>query len=85
MEPGGRPGEEAIRVKGWFAAHRFLILRRISQLSILALFVVGGAFGIKSALFSSELTVSSPSSLLAPEPPRGSLCAPPPRSLVGRI
>jgi amino acid transporter len=35
------------------------------KLSILAVFVVGGAFGIKSALLSNELTVSSPTSLLA--------------------
>jgi len=46
MEPGGRPGEEAIRVHGWFAAHRYLILRRISQLGILALFLAGPWFGI---------------------------------------
>lgn len=35
------------------------------KLSILALFVVGGAFGIKSALLSNELSVSSPGALLA--------------------
>ena len=38
MQAGDRPGDEAIRVKGWFGAHRYLILRRVSQLAILALF-----------------------------------------------
>lgn len=46
MEPGGRPGAEAIREKGWLAAHRYLILRRISQLSILALFLLGPLAGV---------------------------------------
>lgn len=35
-----RPGLEAIAAKGWFKAHKWLILRRFSQLSILALFLV---------------------------------------------
>ncbi|MEE9358561.1 quinol dehydrogenase ferredoxin subunit NapH [Candidatus Vondammii sp. HM_W22] len=35
-----RPGLEAIEAKGWFKAHKWLIFRRISQLSILALFLV---------------------------------------------
>jgi len=46
MEPGGRPGAEAIAEKGWLAAHRYLILRRISQLGILALFLLGPLAGI---------------------------------------
>ena len=46
MEPGGRPGAEAIREKGWLAAHRYLILRRIIQLSILALFLLGPLAGV---------------------------------------
>ena len=56
MEPGGRPGEEAIRVKGWLAAHRYLILRRISQLAILGLFLAGplsGVWIVKGNLASS--------------------------------
>lgn len=39
-------GDDAIASKGWFGAHRFLILRRISQLGILALFLSGPLFGI---------------------------------------
>ena len=39
-------GAEAVARKGWFAAHRWLILRRLSQLSILALFLSGPWFGL---------------------------------------
>lgn len=46
MQPGERPGAEAVRVKGWFAAHRYLILRRASQLAVLALFLAGPWFGV---------------------------------------
>jgi len=41
-----RPGAEAVRVKGWFGAHRWLILRRFSQLTVLALFLSGPWFGV---------------------------------------
>lgn len=40
----GRPGAEAIVEKGWLAAHKWLILRRISQIGILLLFLVGPWF-----------------------------------------
>jgi ferredoxin-type protein NapH len=46
MEPGGCPGAEAVKLKGWFAAHRYLILRRISQLAILGLFLAGPLLGV---------------------------------------
>ncbi len=46
MKPGDRPGAEAIAERGWLAAHRYLILRRISQLGILALFLLGPLAGI---------------------------------------
>lgn len=39
-------GEEAIEEKGWLGAHRMLLLRRLSQLSIMALFMVGPLFGV---------------------------------------
>ena len=32
-----RPGHEAVEVKGWLRAHKWLLLRRASQLGILAL------------------------------------------------
>lgn len=45
--PHTRPGfaQEAIEAKGWWGAHRFLVLRRLSQLTILLLFLVGPWFG----------------------------------------
>lgn len=39
-------GAEAIATKGWLKAHQWLILRRVSQLSILALFLIGPLAGI---------------------------------------
>jgi ferredoxin-type protein NapH len=39
-----RPGTEAIAEKGWLAAHKWLILRRASQIAILLLFLVGPWF-----------------------------------------
>ena len=38
-------GQEALEGKGWLGAHRWLLLRRASQLTILALFLVGPLFG----------------------------------------
>lgn len=37
--------QEAIEAKGWWRAHRFLLLRRASQLTILFLFLMGPWFG----------------------------------------
>lgn len=39
-------GSEAIRDKGWWQAHRFLILRRLSQALFLGLFLLGPWFGL---------------------------------------
>ncbi|WP_394757097.1 quinol dehydrogenase ferredoxin subunit NapH [Rhodoferax sp.] len=36
---------EAIEVKGWLMAHRFLLLRRVSQLNVLFLFLMGPWLG----------------------------------------
>jgi len=46
MEKGGLPGVEAVAEKGWWGAYRFLILRRLSQLSILGVFLLGPWFGL---------------------------------------
>ncbi len=43
---GKRIGAEAVEKKGWFGAHKWLILRRLSQLSILALFMAGPLAGL---------------------------------------
>jgi ferredoxin-type protein NapH len=39
-------GKEAIKVKGWFRAYKWLLMRRLSQLSILMLFLAGPWFGV---------------------------------------
>jgi ferredoxin-type protein NapH len=39
-------GDDAIATKGWWRAHRFLLLRRLSQLGILGLFLSGPLFGV---------------------------------------
>jgi ferredoxin-type protein NapH len=41
-----RPGAEAIAEKGWLVAHKWLIVRRISQVGILLLFLAGPWFGL---------------------------------------
>ena len=49
MSANGKPlrvGAEAIAEKGWWHAHRFLILRRTTQAAILLLFLVGPWFGL---------------------------------------
>ncbi|AXT29056.1 quinol dehydrogenase ferredoxin subunit NapH (plasmid) [Ruegeria sp. AD91A] len=39
-------GQEAVEGKGWIGAHRFLLMRRASQLFFLVLFLLGPWFGI---------------------------------------
>ncbi len=46
MHPGMHPGSEAVTTKGWWKAHQWLLLRRVSQLGILALFLLGPLAGI---------------------------------------
>lgn len=41
-----KTGAEAIAAKGWFAAHKWLLLRRATQVGILLLFLVGPWFGL---------------------------------------
>ena len=54
-----RPGAEAVQEKGWWRAHKWLLLRRASQLGILALFMLGPWFGlwIVKGNLSSSLTL----------------------------
>ena len=40
------PGAEAIKTRGWLRANKWLLARRFTQLSILALFLLGPWFGI---------------------------------------
>ena len=49
-------GKSAVAAKGWWLAHQWLVLRRFSQLSILALFLAGPVLGywvVKGNLTSS--------------------------------
>lgn len=51
-----RIGAEALAAKGWWRTHRFLLLRRATQVSVLLLFLVGPWFGwwiVKGNLASS--------------------------------
>ncbi len=51
-----RPGHAAVAEKGWLAAHKWLLLRRSSQLFVIALFLAGpltGLWIVKGNLASS--------------------------------
>ncbi|CAG0956048.1 Ferredoxin-type protein NapH [Burkholderiales bacterium] len=41
-----RPGAEATAARGWFGSHKWLVARRVSQLSILAAFLLGPLAGV---------------------------------------
>lgn len=53
------PAAEAIATRGWLRAHRWLLLRRASQLAILAAFLSGPLFGfwISKGNLASSLTL----------------------------
>lgn len=56
-------GQRAVEIRGWFKAHQYLLLRRISQLMILALFLLGplaGVWILKGNLSSSVLLDTVP-------------------------
>ena len=40
------PGKTAIAEQGWFKAHKWLLLRRVSQFGVLLLFLLGPLFGL---------------------------------------
>ncbi|MGM0701565.1 MAG: quinol dehydrogenase ferredoxin subunit NapH [Pseudomonadota bacterium] len=51
-----RPGRRMARERGWWPAHRFLVLRRLTQASVLGLFLLGPLAGwwiVKGNLASS--------------------------------
>ncbi|MBE4484220.1 quinol dehydrogenase ferredoxin subunit NapH [Vibrio parahaemolyticus] len=48
-------GKEAVEKLGWWRAHRFLILRRLCQLTIIALFMAGPTLGVLTGNFSSSM------------------------------
>lgn len=66
-----KPGHDAALTHGWLSAHKWLLLRRLSQLSILFLFLIGPWFGIwlvkgnlASSLTLETLPLSDPYVLL---------------------
>ena len=71
MSKKTNPGAEAVAAKGWFSAHRWLILRRLTQLGFLGFFLTGpitGFYIIKGSISSSltfdTLPLSDPYILL---------------------
>lgn len=48
-------GKEAIEKLGWWRAHRFLILRRLCQLTIIVLFMAGPTLGVLTGNLSSSI------------------------------
>lgn len=48
-------GKEAVEKLGWWRAHRFLILRRLCQLTIIALFIAGPTLGVLTGNLSSSM------------------------------
>jgi ferredoxin-type protein NapH len=58
-----QPGNDAIQAKGYLGAYRLLVLRRLSQLATLALFMaspVAGFWLLKGNLSSSQLLATVP-------------------------
>ncbi|EHH1101009.1 quinol dehydrogenase ferredoxin subunit NapH [Vibrio parahaemolyticus] len=52
-------GKEAIEKLGWWRAHRFLILRRVCQLTIIALFMAGPTLGVLTGNLSSSMLLDT--------------------------
>lgn len=46
MQNNGYPGQSAIQEQGWLKAHKWLLLRRASQLGLLGLFLLGPLAGV---------------------------------------
>ncbi len=61
MSAGKRIGADALAEKGWLAGHKWLILRRTSQLGLLALFLAGPWLGwwIVKGNLASSLTLDT--------------------------
>ncbi|ELB2104449.1 quinol dehydrogenase ferredoxin subunit NapH [Vibrio parahaemolyticus] len=52
-------GKEAIEKLGWWRAHRFLVLRRLCQLIIIALFMAGPTLGVLTGNLSSSMLLDT--------------------------
>jgi len=52
-------GKEAVEKLGWWRAHRFLILRRLCQFTIIALFMAGPTLGALTGNLSSSMLLDA--------------------------
>ncbi|EGR2187379.1 quinol dehydrogenase ferredoxin subunit NapH [Vibrio parahaemolyticus] len=52
-------GKEAIEKLGWWRAHQFLVLRRLCQLTIIALFMAGPTLGVLTGNLSSSMLLDT--------------------------
>ncbi|EGQ9110855.1 TPA: quinol dehydrogenase ferredoxin subunit NapH [Vibrio alginolyticus] len=52
-------GKEALEKLGWWRAHRFLILRRLCQFTIITLFMAGPTLGILTGNLSSSMLLDT--------------------------
>ncbi|EIV1735990.1 quinol dehydrogenase ferredoxin subunit NapH [Vibrio parahaemolyticus] len=52
-------GKEAIEKLGWWRAHRFLVLRRLCQLTIITLFMAGPTLGVLTGNLSSSMLLDT--------------------------
>ncbi|MDF5223758.1 quinol dehydrogenase ferredoxin subunit NapH [Vibrio parahaemolyticus] len=52
-------GKEAIEKLGWWRVHRFLVLRRLCQLTIIALFMAGPTLGALTGNLSSSMLLDT--------------------------
>ncbi|EGQ8261327.1 quinol dehydrogenase ferredoxin subunit NapH [Vibrio parahaemolyticus] len=52
-------GKEAVEKLGWWRAHRFLILRRLCQITLIALFMAGPILGILTGNLSSSMLLDT--------------------------
>ncbi|MCZ0742006.1 quinol dehydrogenase ferredoxin subunit NapH [Vibrio diabolicus] len=52
-------GKEAVEKLGWWRAHRFLVLRRLCQLTIIALFIAGPTLGVLTGNLSSSMLLDT--------------------------
>ncbi|WP_455292457.1 quinol dehydrogenase ferredoxin subunit NapH [Vibrio parahaemolyticus] len=52
-------GKEAVEKLGWWRAHRFLILRRLCQLTIIALYMAGPTLGVLTGNLSSSMLLDT--------------------------
>ncbi|APU76504.1 quinol dehydrogenase ferredoxin subunit NapH [Vibrio parahaemolyticus] len=52
-------GKEAVEKLGWWRAHRFLVLRRLCQLTVIALFMAGPTLGVLTGNLSSSMLLDT--------------------------